>query len=242
MTESGDAERRSKRRSSVPPRLPRDEIKSQLRRLGRASRSVDIVRELQRLAPRLQASGASRALPLGSLTALAEGHLLDRREPSRDPLTGLLDAAAFEAAWRDQGEHTRGDRETDDALAVTVTVCGLAHACEARLPALLRQLAAACVEAVALGDLVGRVSANTLAVLPLNGGTRGAERIAARLQRVCDELVRNQTSPLRVEVGLRARDGSGVRRAPLSSDARRDCKPCTLCDDPQPRRDSKSVS
>ncbi|MFI5308805.1 MAG: hypothetical protein ACHQ53_15720 [Polyangiales bacterium] len=223
-----DKQERPSQRPSAPPRRPRDEIKSQLRRLGRASRTVDIVRELQRLALRFGPKPRLGDLPLGSLTALAEGHLRDRREPSRDPLTGLLDAAAFDALWRAHAELRAAGEDGAGAVAVTVTLCGCSQTCEERIPALLRQLAAACVEAVALGDCVGRIAPTTLAVLPVNGGARGAEIVAARLHRLCGAIV-NEHPPVRIEVALRALGGARVQVEPRLSGHALSGDPCALC-------------
>jgi hypothetical protein len=75
------------------------DVVTHLRRLGHASSAGEVIKELQWLAPNLGRPAMLSEWTLSSLAALAEAHLRERFEPSHDPLTGTLDAEAFQELW-----------------------------------------------------------------------------------------------------------------------------------------------
>jgi hypothetical protein len=219
--------------TSQPSEQTSREVLTHLRRLSRAVSAVDIVRELQSLTPSLGPNPMLADLPLSALTALAEAHLRDRLDPARDAQTGLLETEAFFELWHAHARHVstlEGDRTAD---AVCLSVCCLSDGCERRAPALLKLLAAACIESVAADDYVGRMAATSLAVLPRNGGLRGARSVAARLLQVGRDALAEAGSRVRLEVTLRDLVG-GVRERSLwsTADGPSSGLACALCHAP----------
>ena len=146
---------------------------------------------------------------LRSLTALAEAHVRERCDPSHDPLTGALDAEAFHELWQVYARHAAGREVHAAPLAVVLTLldCGELRG-SGQIPSDLRALAALCVEHVAADDYVGRIGQASIAVLPRNGGLRGARSVRARLLDACRKEFARLPDPLRLEVELR--DVAGV--------------------------------
>jgi hypothetical protein len=179
-------------RSSQPKLRP---VVAQLHRLGRAANAADVVRALESLRPSLGPNYRIAQLGLPSLTALAEAHLRERREPGRDPLTGLLDAKAFADIVRAHAERARAIEGGADPSEVLLRVAIVTPAPPAGT---IQILARTCAEWIAEGDYLGRTHAATISVLPRSGGLRGARVIAARLAEAC----RSAFAALRLEITL----------------------------------------
>jgi GGDEF domain-containing protein len=187
------------------------DVVAHLHRLGHASSAGEVIKELQFLAPRLGTRALSE-LSLSALTALAEAHLRDRHEPSRDALTGLLDARAFNELLRAHARHARAVDPAAETVAVVLTLLDAgALAREPHTIETIKTLARLCTEEVAADDYVGRVAAASIAVLPRNGGVRGAESVRARLMAACGREFAGAALAPRLQVELR--DAAGSTRA-----------------------------
>jgi hypothetical protein len=199
-------------------RTSRELVAHHLERLGRASSTADVLRELESLRPSLGLRLRLSELALPSLTALVDAHLRERAEPARDPLTDTLGARAFAELWRAHAAQAAFAGEEREAVAVAVTLCvapdSLADPCVASH---LKMLATVCVEAVAAGDYVGRTAPTTVCVLPRNGGLHGARKVAARLAEACNAELseREVAEPLRLEIELRDLAGAASERCVL---------------------------
>jgi GGDEF domain-containing protein len=185
------------------------DVVTHLHRLAHASSAGEVIKELQFLAPSLGPRPLLSELSLSSLTALAEAHLRDRHEPSRDALTGSLDARAFGELLRAHALHASAVDPSAQTIAVVLTLLDAGrigrdpHAAE-----LLRTLARLCTEQVAADDYVGRIAPASIAVLPRNGGVRGAESVRARLIAACRREFGGAPLAPRLEVDLRDAAGN----------------------------------
>jgi GGDEF domain-containing protein len=188
------------------------DVVTHLHRLAHASSPGEVIKELQCLAPQLGPHPMLSELSLSSLTALAEAHLRNRHEPSRDALTGLLDARAFSELLQAHARHTKAVDASAETVAVVLTLLDAGpvgrdpHSAE-----LLKILGRLCTEEVAADDYVGRIGPGSIAVLPRNGGVRGAESVRARLIAACRREFAGGALPPRLEVDLR--DAAGRVRA-----------------------------
>lgn len=188
------------------------DVVAHLHRLGLASSAGEVIKELQFLAPRLGTRPLLSELSLSALTVLAEAHLRDRHEPSRDALTGLLDARAFHELARAHARHARAVDPAAETVAVVVTLLDAGVlAREPHTIETIKTLARLCTEEVAADDYVGRVELASIAVLPRNGGLRGAESVRARLIAATDREFAGAAPAPRLRIDLR--DASGLARS-----------------------------
>ena len=193
----------------------RVDVVRHLRRLERASCAADIVKELQHLGPRLGPSPLLSAAALPSLAALAEAHLRDRLEPARDPLTGLLDARAFNELFQAHARHVASIG--GEAIAIVLNLVGAADPrADRETAAHLKLLAAACTSSVAEGDYVGRVGSAALGVLPRHGGVRGARSVGTRLADACQTAFAEVKRPVGIAIELRDDTGEVREHAEIA--------------------------
>jgi hypothetical protein len=187
------------------------DVVAHLHRLAHASSAGEVIKELQFLAPRLGPRPLLSELSLSSLTALAEAHLRDRHEPSRDALTGVLDAGAFNELWRAHARHARAVAPATETVAVVLTLLDAGplgrdpHVAES-----LKTLAQLCTDEVAADDYVGRIAPASIAVLPRNGGVRGAESVRGRLIAACRREFAGAALAPRLQVELRDAAGRAL--------------------------------
>lgn len=210
---SAEVERAPHRiRAVTSERTPMSQdVVAHLHRLGLASSAGEVIKELQFLAPRLGSRPLLSELSLTALTALAEAHLRDRHEPSRDALTGLLDARAFHELARAHARHARAVDPAAETIAVVVTLLDAGVlAREPHTIETIKTLARLCTEEVAADDYVGRVELASIAVLPRNGGMRGAESVRARLVAASHREFAAAALAPRLRIDLR--DASGLAR------------------------------
>jgi hypothetical protein len=185
-----------------------------LRRLERASSTAEIVRELESLRPSLSPGWRLSGLALPSLASLAEAHLRERVEPACDPLTGALNAGAFNQLWRSHAGSAHG---ANDITSVAITLSFSGDPVRDRRAAVqLQILATTCIEAVAANDYVGRIAASTIAVLPRNGGLHGARIVAARLADSCRVAFADANAELCIEIELRDLAGGVSERSSIT--------------------------
>lgn len=178
-------------------------IATQLRRLEDASSAGDVVKTLQDLAPLFQTRCPLLETSLSSMTALAEGHLRDRHESSRDAFTGVLDAHAFAELFRAHAARTACTDLTTHAPAVVLTLLDVGRfGLDAYAADLIRIVARLCVTHVACDDSLGRVGPASIAVLPRNCGAGGARSIRSRLIAACRAEFANSPA-VRMKVDLR---------------------------------------
>jgi hypothetical protein len=187
------------------------DVMTHLRRLGLASSAGEVIKELQWLAPNLGPGAMLSESSLSALTALAEAHVRERCEPSHDPLTGALDAAAFQELWEAYARRAPAD------VAPVAVVLSLLDGGDPRrsgqAPAELRALAAICTDHIAADDYVGRVAPASLAVLPRHGGLRGAQSVRARLLAAFRRHLAHVGYALRVDVALKDVDGATLEQS-----------------------------
>jgi GGDEF domain-containing protein len=189
------------------------DVVARLHRLAYASSVAEVIKELQCLAPRLGPQPLLNELSLSSLTALVEAHLRERCEPTRDALTGLLGARAFAELLRAHALRATAVDAHAETVAVGLTLLDAApirrdpHAAE-----LLKALARLCAEQVAADDYLGRVGPASIAVLPRNGGMRGAQSVRTRLIATCQREFAHAPLAPRMRFDLRDAAG-GVRDA-----------------------------
>lgn len=182
-------------------------IATHLRRLEHASSASDVVKTLQDLAPLFQTRCPLSGMSLSSMTALAEGHLRDRHESSRDALTGVLDAHAFADLFRAHAARTVCTDLTTHAPAVVLTLLDVGRfGLDPYAADLMRIVARLCVTHVACDDSLGRVGPASIAVLPRNCGAGGARSMRSRLIAACRAVFANSPA-VRMKVDLRDVDG-----------------------------------
>jgi len=190
------------------------DVVARLHRLAYASSVGEVIKELQCLAPRLGPRPLLAEVSLSSLTLLVEAHLRERCEPAHDALTGLLGARAFAGLLRAHALHSTAIDPRAETVAVVLTLLDAApirrdpHAAE-----LLRTLARLCVEQVAADDYLGRVAPASIAVLPRNGGLRGAQSVRTRLIEACRREFAH--APLAPRLRFDLRDAAGGMRDPV---------------------------
>jgi GGDEF domain-containing protein len=184
------------------------DLVTHLDRLAHASSAGEVIKELQHLAPHLPPQRMVSELSLSSLTALAEAHLHDRHESSRDALTGVFEASAFSELLRAHTAHSLAIDPVGEIVSVVLTLLDAVPAGDDLQTAhRLKTIARLCVEHVASDDYVGRIAHASIAVLPRNGGVRAARSVRARLIAACQREFAGAGLAPRLVIDLR--DASG---------------------------------